>query len=138
MAFLSTFRWESSAAKEKILGLKDRPTKNRSAVLRHAYGEISKVAEQNGAKLIIVILGEDHQPVSVQKDLLPNNAIIVEAHSGLLNRLPTVDKQSYQREYNHWRGDPPSLFDTHPNELAHRIIAEMIISQMVEPPGKEN
>jgi len=120
------------------LRLTDRPTKNHSAVIQHAYGEISKVADQNGAKLIIVILGEDHQPVSVQKDLLPNNAIVVDAQSALLNRLPTVDKQSYQREYNHWRGDPPSLVDGHPNEKAHRVIAETIVTQIVELPKKVN
>jgi len=120
------------------LRLTDRPTKNRSAVIQHAYGEISKVADQNGAKLIIVILGEDHQPVSVQKDLLPNNAIVVDAQSALLKRLPTIDKQSYQREYNHWRGDPPSLVDGHPNEKAHRVIAETIVTQIVELPKKVN
>lgn len=122
----------------KVLRLKDRPTKNHSAVIQHAYGEISKVAEQNGAKLIIVILGEDHQPVSVQKDLLPNNAIVVEAHSALLNRLPTMDKQSYQREYNHWRGDPAILVDGHPNEKAHRIIAEKIVAQIMGSLNKTN
>ena len=117
---------------------KDRPTKNRSAVIRHAYGEISKVAEENGVKLIIVILGEDHQPVSVQKDLLPNHAVVVDAHSALLNRLPTMDIQSYQREYNHWRGDPPSLVDGHPNEKAHRIIAEKIVNQIMGSLNKIN
>jgi len=122
----------------KVLRLKDRPTKNHSVVIQHAYGEISKVAEQNGAKLIIVILGEDHQPVSVQKDLLPNNVIVVEAHSALLDRLPNMDKQSYQREYNHWRGDPPILVDGHPNEKAHRIIAEKIVAQIMGSLNKTN
>jgi hypothetical protein len=114
----------------KFLRLQDRPTKNRSAVIQYAYGEISTIAEQNGAKVIILVLGEDHHPVPVQKDLLPNNVIVVNAQSELLNRLPIIDKQSYQRQYGHWRGDPPILVDGHPNEHAHRIIAEMIISQM--------
>ena len=114
----------------KVLRLKERPTKNRWGVIQHAYGEIFRVSEQNGAKMIIVVLGENHHPVPVQKDLLPKNAIVVDAHSALLNRLSTIDKQSYQRQYSHWRGDPPSLVDDHPNEHAHRIIAEMIISQM--------
>ena len=114
-----------------VFGFKDPPTKNRAAVIQHAYGEISKVAEHSGAVLIIVLLGEDHQPVSVQKDLLPSNAIVVDAHGELLTKLPTVDKQSYQREYNHWRGDPPVLVDGHPNEKAHRIIAEKIVTQIV-------
>lgn len=122
----------------KALRLKDRPTRNRSAVIRHAYGEISKVAEQNGAKLIIVILGEDYHPVPVQKDLFPNNAIIVDAHSELLNRLPANDEKSFQKQYSHWRGDPPSLVDGHPNEYAHRIIAEKIASQIMGSLNKTN
>jgi len=114
----------------KVLRLKERPTKNRLRVIQHAYGEIFRVSEQNGAKMIIVVLGENHHPVPVQKDLLPKNVIVVDAHNALLNRLSTIDKQSYQRQYGHWRGEPPSLVDGHPNEHAHRIIAEMIISQM--------
>jgi len=114
----------------KVLRLKERPTKNRLRVIQHAYGEIFRVSEQNGAKMIIVVLGENHHPVPVQKDLLPKNVIVVDAHNALLNRLSTIDKQSYQRQYSHWRGEPPSLVDGHPNEHAHRIIAEMIISQM--------
>jgi len=114
----------------KVLRLKERPTKNRFRVIQHAYGEIFRVSEQNGAKMIIVVLGENHDLVPVQKDLLPKNVIVVDAHSALINRLPTIDKQSYQRQYNHWRGDPPSLVDGHPNEHAHRIIAELLISQM--------
>jgi hypothetical protein len=123
---------------EKVLRLTDRPTKNRSAVIRHAYGEIFRVAEQNGAKMIMVVLGENHHLVEIPIDLLPNNAKIVDAHKALLNLLPTQDKQSYQKRYSHWRGDPPSLVDGHPNEYAHRIIAEEIISQIVELPPKEN
>ena len=121
-----------------VLRLKDPPTENRAAVIQHAYREISKVAQLNGAKLIIVILGEDHNAVSVQRDLLPNSAIVVDAHSALLIRLPKLDKQTYQREYNHWRGDPPVLVDGHPNEKAHRIIAEKIVTQIVGSPEKLN
>lgn len=62
----------------KVLRLKDGPTKNHSAVIQHAYGEISKVADQNGVKLIIVILGEDRQPVS-----------LLRCHVSLRRYLPT-------------------------------------------------
>lgn len=122
----------------KVLRLIDRPTKNRSAVIQLTYKEIARAAEQNGARMIIVVLGENHLPVAIPKDLLPTNALIIDAHSELLKRLPTIDEKSYQRQYNHWRGEPPSLVDSHPNEQAHKIIAEMIISQMVKSSTKEN
>lgn len=96
------------------------------------------MAEQNGARMLIVVLGENHLPVTIPKDLLPSNAIVIDAHSELLSRLPTIDEKSYQRQYNHWRGEPPSLVDSHPNEQAHKIIAEMIIFQMVKSSTKEN
>ena len=122
----------------KFLRLTDRPTKNHSAVIQHVYQEIARLAEQNGARMLIVVLGENHLPVPIPKDLLPSNAIVIDAQSELLSRLPTIDEKSYQRQYNHWRGEPPSLVDTHPNELAHKIIAEMIIFQMVKSSAKEN
>ena len=122
----------------KFLRLTDRPTKNHSAVIQHVYQEIARLAEQNGARMLIVVLGENHLPVPIPKDLLPSNAIVIDAHSELLSRLPTINEESYQRQYNHWRGEPPSLVDTHPNELAHKIIAEMIIFQMVKSSAKEN
>ncbi len=121
-----------------VLGLHEQPTTNHRAVIQHAYGEIHSVAEQNGATVIIVVLGRDNHPVPVQKDLLPNDAIVVDAHSALLKRLPTIDKQSYKRQYMHWRGNPPRLVDSHPNEKAHRIIAEEIVSQIAELPNKAN
>jgi len=120
----------------KVLRLKTRPTKNRSAVIQHAYGEIFQVAEQNGAKLIIVVLGENYHPVPVQKDLFPTDALVVDAHGELLNRLSTIDENSYQKQYSHWRGNPPRLVDGHPNEYAHRIIAETIASQIMELSNK--
>jgi len=122
----------------KLLSLKDRPTKNRSAVIQYAYGEIFKLTEQNGAKLIIVVLGENYHPVPVQKDLFPTDALLVDAQGELLNRLSTIDENSYQKQYSHWRGDPPRLVDGHPNEYAHRIIAETIVSQIMGSLNKTN
>lgn len=118
-----------------VFGLKGQPTANRRAVIQHAYEEIHKVAEQNRAKMIIVVLGNNHHPVSVQKELLPKDVIVVDAHRALLKRLPTINRESYQRQYHHWRGDPLKRVDGHPNEKAHRIIAEEIVSQIVESPN---
>jgi hypothetical protein len=34
----------------------------------------------------------------------------------------------YRQRYAHWRGAPPQLIDPHPNEAAHRIIADEILA----------
>jgi len=121
-----------------IFKLNEQPTTNHRAVIQHAYGEIHSVAEKNGATLIIVILGNTIHPVPVQRDLLPKNVIVVDAHKAMLERLPTKDTNSYRKHYYHWRGNPPRIVDAHPNEKAHRIIAETIISQLFELPNNAN
>lgn len=119
-------------------GLKDEPTTNARAVIQHAYAEISSVAKQNGAMIIIVVLGRSNRNVLVPKDLLPNDAIVVDAHGELLRKLPTKDMRSYQMQYKHWRGNPPILIDDHPNKKAHKIIAEKIASQIAKLSNKVN
>lgn len=115
-----------------IFKLKDRPTTNRLAVIRHAYGEIFKAAKGNGARLLIVILGKDAEPLQIDANLFPSDAMIVNAQDVLLARLSICNRENYIKEYNHWRGSPPHLVDTHPNEKAHRIIAEALASKIRE------
>lgn len=122
----------------RVSGLKDQPATDRPAVIQHAYGEINRVAEQNGAEMIVVVIGYSNDPVPVQKELLPDDIIIVDARGALLENLSTVDRKSYERQYNHWRGDPLKLVDRHPNEKAHKIIAEEIASQIIESQTRAN
>jgi hypothetical protein len=122
----------------KVLRLEKRPTKNLSAVIHYAYNEIFKITVANDAKFIIVILGEDQHPVPIPKDLFPPEALIIDAHGELISRLPAPDEHSYQKRYGHWRGDPPSLVDSHPNEYAHKVIAEKIVSQITGSLNKTN
>ena len=35
-----------------------------------------------------------------------------------------------EMEYSHWRGSPPRVVDDHPNEVAHKIIAEAIAMEI--------
>jgi len=121
----------------KAFHLKPEPAKNCDKVIKYVYEEIVRVAEDNGAKVIIVILGNNHQPVQIRNDLFPEKAILVDAHSALLKRLPVVNEQNYLRQYAHWRGDPPILVDIHPNEKAHKIIAEEIVEQIKQNFGAQ-
>lgn len=121
----------------KTFHLKPEPAKNLDKVIKYAYEEIARVAEDNGAKVIIVILGDNHHAVQIRKNLFPDKAILVDAHSALLKRLPVVDEQNYLRQYGHCHGDPPTIVDRHPNEKAHKIIAEEIVEQIKQNFGAQ-
>jgi len=120
---------------KKGAGRIPRPTNATDALIKYVYSEISNVAAQYGAKLVIVVLGSNDKPVDVDKKLFPADAIIVNAHDALLAHLAVLNlnnKAGYQKEYAHWRGSPPKIVDKHPNETAHRIIAEQIVSKINE------
>ncbi len=103
---------------------------SKDALIRNVYEEIAKVAKENRAKMIIVIMGSDWKPVTVDSGWFPAGAIVVNAHEALLDNLLVPDRAAYVMEYSIWRGDPPRVVDDHPNELAHRIIAESIVSEI--------
>jgi hypothetical protein len=110
-----------------VFGLVPKPAANAEQISKYVYEEIGRVARENGTKLIIVALGGDHSRLTIAKDAFPVDSVIVNAHEALLEHLPVADKESYEKSYFHWRGSPPRIVDTHPNEKAHRIIAEAIV-----------
>lgn len=48
-------------------------------------------------------------------------------NEGLLRKFLNNPNLKFVVEYGHWKGDPPVLFDTHPNPQAHRIIASAVV-----------
>src|SRR6266404_7023973 len=122
---------------ENLFGFVPEPATNPEQVTKYVYEEMAKVARENGARLFIVILGSDHVRVPIRDGLFPSDSIIINAHDSLLEHLPVVNKESYEGSYFHWRGYPPVLVDTHPNENAHRIIAEAILQKIQEATRKQ-
>jgi hypothetical protein len=116
----------SSYKLKKALGWVPEPAKNGGELTKHVYGEIGRVAKENGARLIIVVLGIDYNRVPVPEGAFPVDSILVNAHDALLEHLPAPDRESYEKVYFHWRGSPLRIVDPHLNENAHRIIAEEI------------
>lgn len=112
---------------KRTFGLIPKPAKNESKIVSYVYEEIAKAAREENAKLVIVVLGNNCKPVEAPRHLLPADSIIVDAHSALLEQLPIVDEENYNKDYAHWRGFPPRIVDKHPNEKAHKIIAEEIV-----------
>ena len=112
----------------RTIGVIPNPTRERDSLIRYVYQEINSVAQEYDAQVVIVVLGKNEEPVEADKQLFPADAILVNAHDALLRRLPVMNKENYRNAYAHWRGTPPRVVDSHPNEAAHQIIAETIVS----------
>jgi hypothetical protein len=113
-----------------LAGVIPRPTSDLAKVERHVYREIARTARENNARMVVVVLGRDAEPVRVVEGILPPEVTVVNAHEALRSLLPTASLESFQSRYGHWHGSPPRLVDSHPNTLAHRIIAETIVREL--------
>jgi len=111
----------------RVFGAIPEPAASPEQITRYAYDEMGKVARRNGTRLVIVVLGIDHNPVQIPQSLFPPDSVTVNAHDALLRQLPVINEENYLKQYAHWHGSPPAIVDTHPNENAHRIIAEAIV-----------
>jgi hypothetical protein len=118
------------------IGTVPKPTSSREGLITYVYNEINAIARENAAKTIIVVLGNDTTPVAIKEQWFPSNALIVNAHDSLLKRLPVLNAENYLKEYAHFRGCPPKIVDVHPNERAHRIIADALVSAIRKSEGK--
>ena len=76
---------------KRAIGRIPKPATDESKVVRYVYEEIATLARENGARLIILVLGDTPDPLPVPEHLLPADGIIVDAHSALLERLPLVN-----------------------------------------------
>jgi hypothetical protein len=118
------------------IGTTPKPTAARDRLITFAYNEINTIAQENGARMVIVVLGDDTTPVPVKEQWFPSNALVVHAHDSLLKRLPALGPANYLKEYAHWRGCPPVMVDQHPNQRAHRVIADAVVSAIRMSAGK--
>lgn len=111
-----------------IAGTIPRPTSLRRKLIKHVYARINSVANEFDARVIIVVLGGSHRPLQVDQGLFPPDALIVNAHDTLLERLPNPNWENYVDAYFYRWGSPPTNVDRHPNSAAHKIIAEAVVS----------
>lgn len=114
------------------LGLIPSPSNNYHKIGRSIYRQIAQIAEDNGAEMVIVVLGWKRQKVNLHKNIWRTGTIIARAQSALLEHSSKEDKRNFAKKYFHWRGSPPVVVDTHPNACAHKIIAEEIVKKIKE------
>lgn len=105
----------------------EEPIGDHLAFDRAAYLEFTELARAHGARILVLPLALALEPVMNPAVYLPEGVWAVPAQMHLVKSLPTLNRETYERLYNHWRGDPPVLVDNHPNELAHRRIAEELV-----------
>lgn len=115
----------------QLFGLAPKPTKHSDLAIRSAYAEIDALARQHGARTIVLVLG-NHFEFSVPEHLFPPGIAGVQAWHEMASRLEPATPIEFIRQYYHWRGNPPEPVDTHPNEQAHAIIAELVAQRIRE------
>lgn len=111
-------------------GLIKKPTRNRGAVLKIAYGRMQALCSQNKSLPLIVILGNSSAAVPVPDELRELGMPLVNAHAALISSLSEPTDDAYGRAYGHFRGSPPVCVDGHPNPRAHTLIAESIVDHI--------
>jgi len=103
------------------------PSERQEVIMTAAYREIKELAEKFNSRLIIVGLGHLEDPMVMPPPLREMGLTTVNCHAELLSRLDEPTEYAYCRAYAHYRGDPPTRVDRHPNPAAHRIIADSIL-----------
>ncbi len=120
----------------RALKLLPTPERNRSLIESEVFREIGDIVRNNGSRLIIVIIGNNEKPVNYNRNIFPRDAIVVDGHAALLDRLSLITYENYVSEYAHWRGWPSRIVDFHINERAHRIIAAEVANKILEDKKK--
>lgn len=99
---------------------------------RLAYNLIAQIAKMNKAK--IVLLNIHNGPFLFKNDIIMKTSeyTVANADSLLLNRLENNFEKNYYKKYAHWAviNNDSILIDLHPNEKAHKIIADAILSAL--------
>jgi len=110
---------------------------NRHEVDQFVYRSIADVVKGTHTKLVAVVIGSG-EPVAYD-GVFPADYLVVDAQKALLDRLAAVSKETYQKEYGYWRGNPPQLIDGfHPNAIAHRVIARTVADKIREWEAKSS
>jgi uncharacterized membrane protein (Fun14 family) len=122
---------------DNLTGAIPTPTNSKKELIKYIYKRVNDIAKENGAKLVIVALGNNVNPVEVKGLSFPPDALFINAQEILrkqvnINHNGDLNNNNYRKDYAHWRGNPPKVIDTHPNERAHKIIADAIVATILE------
>jgi hypothetical protein len=111
---------------KRLCGFTPRPAANPRKIVDYVYREIADLCAKHHAKMIILVLGGNAEPVDHQGLDDISGARLVDAHRALLEKLPERSAKAFLKMYGHWKGNPPVCGDEHPNATAHMIIAQEV------------
>ncbi len=124
----------SALAVRRAFGAVPPPTPDGDAIVHSVYTELAGLCAATGTRMVVVILGPVDRPD--RRTFLDQleGVQVVDAEAALWRELRrslpegrALEADDYMKRYGHWHGTPPVLVDSHPNPLAHAVIAEEIV-----------
>lgn len=96
------------------------------------YPELKRLCDANGARMVIVAVDAGALNEEWHESALIAGLGVPIAHGTQRMResLPNLNRKTYVEAYQHMRGDPPVVVDSHPNPRAHRVIADAILEAL--------
>lgn len=115
-----------------ISGNAEWPTRNIKEAEAYGYTELFQLIESYNARIVVLKLNNGPVQSSEDATLHHPNLLIADADSLMVGELDTINSNSYNRKFGHWakKGRDSVMVDSHPNKLAHKIIAEAIIKAL--------
>lgn len=104
------------------------PIKDRKAVEQYFFDEVSKIAQENNDKMIVLNLGDIQSTGNSHTMIKDKNVKFAEADS-LMWKTANFDKNTFERTnyWWGWTGKDSIIIDKHPTTEAHATIAQSIL-----------
>jgi hypothetical protein len=114
----------------RAAGLVPRPSTDKAGIIQDVYGELHRQCKSVGARMVIVGMRESLENESpLPTESFPAGVDVVETREALVANLSDTTPEAWNRAYYHWCGNPPVCIDGHPNQRAHRIIADVVLER---------
>ena len=120
---------------KSCIGVLPPPMTDRKRVLHTVYTELAEICAEQGSTMVVVTIGDGNRQRADEVQLVREipNVVVVDTDAVLKGRLADTADGDYWRAYCYWRDTPPTCVDSHPNPLAHDIIARSVVSAIRNP-----
>jgi len=100
-----------------------------------AYQRLRDQARQQGARQVVILKIGFERGATLPDWLTGGKWHMADADSLLWAHLPEKTQTAYDGAYKHWQaaGGDSVLVDHHPNERAHRLVAELLVGVIGKP-----
>ena len=137
--------WKQSVAKWKMtLGILPKAESDNQKIEKYVYEKIYLLCKQNGVKMVVLNIGgfgySDEQRMTNHYDRkkfvetmsseLVKNVTFIDADSVLRAGIHTGENYSKYVQWAKINQKDSTLYDNHPNPMAHKIIADALVGGM--------